>query len=185
MIWNDHSNLRGCHAFLSPSQSRWLRYDMDKLKQVYLNMQAKERGTQLHELASQLIEFGIGLPKNHKTLNMFVNDAIGYGMESERVLYYSANCFGTADAISYSEKFKRVRIHDLKTGLIPAKMDQLLVYTALFCLEYNKKPEDLEIILRIYQFDDILEDRPDPEDVKQTIDQIIISDKVLNELGGQ
>lgn len=185
MIWNDHSDLRGCHAFLSPSQSRWLRYDMEKLEQVYLNMQAKERGTKIHELASQLIEFSIGLPKNHKTLNMFVNDAIGYGMESERVLYYSANCFGTADAISYSEKFKRVRIHDLKTGLIPAKMDQLAVYAALFCLEYNKKPKDLEIIMRIYQFDDILEEHPESDYIDEIINQIIISDKTLNKIGGR
>lgn len=182
MIWNEHSNLKGCHAFLSPSQYRWLNYTPEKLKTVYLNLQAKERGTKIHELASQLIEYGISLPKSRKTLNMFVNDAIGYGMKSEYVLYYSANCFGTADAITYSDRKKRLRIHDLKTGMIPAKMDQLIVYSALFCMEYDHKPENIEIVNRIYQFDEVVEEHPDPEQVQLAIDQIILLDRVLNEI---
>jgi len=62
-------------------------------------------------------------------------------MTPEQVLYYSGNCFGTADSIAFKNNL--LRIHDLKTGAVPAHMEQLFIYDALFCLEYRIHPQDL------------------------------------------
>ena len=133
-----HSEFEGQHAFLGASKYYWLNYDQDKLAEVYRNFKAKEKGTILQEFAAQCIRLGQKLPRSQKTLNMYVNDAIGYRMTPEQILFFSENCFGTADAISFNNNF--LRIHDLKTGSIPAHMEQLLIYSALFCLEYKVKP---------------------------------------------
>jgi hypothetical protein len=138
---------------------------------------AKQRGTVLHEFAAQCIRLGQKLPKNHKTLNMYVNDAIGFKMTPEQPLYYSENCFGTADAISFKNGI--LRIHDLKTGVIPAHIEQLEVYAALFCLEYREKPSDIHIELRLYQNDEVLIHEPTSEEIVPIIDKIISFDKML------
>ena len=111
---------------------------------------------------------------------MFVNDAIGYKMTPEQPLYYSENCYGTADVISYRNGL--LRIHDLKTGKIPAHMEQLEIYAALFCLEYKINPSDLKMELRIYQSDTILYHNPTVEDIAPIIDRIISFDKVINNI---
>ena len=111
---------------------------------------------------------------------MYVNDAIGFKMTPEQPLFYSENCFGTADAISFRKN--HLQIHDLKTGVIPAHMEQLLIYTALFCLEYQMKASDITIELRIYQANDILVCVPTAEDVVQVIDKIVTFDKVINKI---
>ena len=118
MTFNDHSRLRGQHAFLSASKYSWINYDPDKLAVVYTNFMATQKGTELHEFAAKCIELGQKLPRSKKTLNNYVNDAIGFRMTPEQVLYYSDNCFGTADAICFRDDI--LRIHDLKTGAIPA-----------------------------------------------------------------
>ena len=118
MTFNDHSRLRGQHAFLSASKYSWINYDHDKLAVVYTNFMATQKGTELHEFAAKCIELGQKLPRSKKTLNNYVNDAIGFRMTPEQVLYYSDNCFGTADAICFRDDI--LRIHDLKTGAIPA-----------------------------------------------------------------
>ena len=133
MNWRDHSRLTGKHALLGASNYHWLNYDADRLTSAVLNYQAKERGTRLHAFAAECIDLKQKLPKNKKTLNTYVNDAIGFRMDTEQVLYYSDNCYGTADAISFNDGF--LRIHDLKTGAVPAHMEQLFIYAALFCLE--------------------------------------------------
>lgn len=182
MNFNKHLNLEGRHAFLGASKYSWLNYDSEKLCESYRNMMAKYRGTQLHDFASQCIKLGQKLPANRKTLNMFVNDAIGYRMSSEQVLYFSDNCFGTADAIGYKEKNKKLRIHDLKTGNTPASMKQLYIYAALFCLEYAMDPHQLDIELRIYQFDDIDICVPETVDILHTMQKIREFDLLLIEL---
>ena len=179
MNFNKHSNLEGRHAFLSASQYHWLRYDKDKLAATFMNTLAKQRGTKLHSIAADLISEGIKLPRSKQTLNMYVNDAIGYKMTPEQILYYSDNCFGTADAISFRNKF--LRIHDLKTGDIPAHMEQLYIYAALFCLEYRIKPSKIGIELRIYQNDEVIIFEPDTKDIKSICDKIVDFDKVLTE----
>lgn len=180
MNFNKHSEFEGLHAFLSASSYHWLNYSEDKLIATYRNMQAKQKGTELHEFAAQCIRLGQKLPKSKKTLNMFVNDAIGFKMTPEQILFYSENCFGTADAISFRDNF--LRIHDLKTGSTPAKMEQLMIYAALFCLEYRIKPADIQVELRIYQADEILYFEPTAEELIQVINAIISSDKIITNL---
>lgn len=180
MNFNKHSNLIGQHAFLGASNYHWLNYDQEKLQTVYTNMQMVQRGTRLHSLAKELIELGVKLPKTKATLNMYVNDAIGYRMTPEQVLYFSENCFGTADAISF--KSGLLRIHDYKSGTTPASMKQLEIYNALFCLEYGYKPFDIQSELRIYQANEILVEEPDPENIAYIMDKIITFDKYINKL---
>lgn len=178
MNFNEHSNLKGTHAFLSASQYHWLNYDRDKLITVYRNMQNKARGIELHDFAARAIELGIKLQKSKKTLNQYVNDAIGFRMTPEQVLYYSDNCYGTADAISF--RANELRIHDLKTGESATSFCQLEIYAALFCLEYSVKPETLnDIILRIYQSSDIREEHPDPQVIRGVMNKIIECDEII------
>lgn len=178
MNFNEHYGLIGKHAFLSPSQYHWVNYDEDKLKERYLAMTAKERGIELHALAETCIRLGIKLARNKNTLNQFVNDAIGFKMTPEQPLYYSDNCFGTADAISFRKNF--LRIHDLKTGAIPASMTQLMVYASLFCLEYGYSPEEIDMELRIYQSNDVIVEIPEPEDISEIMHIIVAHDRILS-----
>lgn len=180
MRFNEHSELNGLHAFLSPSQYHWIRYSDEKLEERYANYQAKVQGTILHEFAAQAITLGVKLRGDRTTLAMYVNDAIGYKMTPEQPLYYSDNCFGTADAISFRRNL--LRIHDLKTGAIPASMSQLEVYMALFCLEYGKKPDEFDSELRIYQANEVLVHTPDPAYILELIDLIVRFDKKIEEM---
>ncbi len=183
MNFNKHSNFNGLHAFLGASKYHWINYDENKVAESYSKFLATQKGTVLHEFAAQCITLGQKLPKSHKTLNMYVNDAIGYKMTPEQILYFSENCFGTADAISFRNGL--LRIHDLKTGVIPAHMEQLEIYVALFCLEYKIKPMDIEMELRLYQNDEILYHKPTAPDIVPIIDKIITFDKIINKIKEQ
>lgn len=180
MIFNKHSTLEGLHAPFSASQNSWLRYDDDKAVDVYLNKKASEMGTRLHAWAKETIDLGIKQPKSKKTIYAYVNDAIGFKMDTEVILFYSERFFGTADAISFRNGF--LRIHDLKTGKIPAHMEQLMIYAALFCLEYKVKPGEIEMELRIYQNDQILYHNPTAEDILPIMDKIIHLNKLLEKV---
>lgn len=182
MKFNKHYELEGAHSFLSPSGYHWLNYSPEKLVAVRNNKLAVEKGTELHAIAESLIKNKIKLPKSSKTLNAYVNDAIGYGMSPEVVLYYSRHCFGTADAILFDEKKSFLRIHDLKTGTTPAHMEQLEIYTALFCLEYGVRPSDIEIELRIYQFDEKQILTPTAADIVPKMDIIMSHSALLDQL---
>lgn len=175
-----HSNLEGKHAFLGASNYHWLGYDEEKLITSFTRAQAVKRGSELHEYAEKAIRLKEKQIDDERTIHAYINDAIDYAMTPEQILYYSSNCFGTADAISFRKN--KLRIHDLKTGVTPAKMDQLLIYEALFCLEYRIKPADIEAELRIYQNDDILVFNPDLEDIVPIMDKIVTFDKIINEL---
>lgn len=179
MKFNDHHKLEGKHAIFSASQPAWLRYDDEKLITVFNNLKAKEQGTKLHAWAKDTIDLGIKQPKSKKTIYNYVNDAIGFGMDTEVVLYYSERFFGTADAICFRNN--TLRIHDLKTGKGPVHLEQLMVYAALFCLEYKIKPESIDIELRIYQNDDILIHNPDYEEIREIMDLIVRFDKLLQQ----
>ena len=185
MKWNDHSYdvKDGDHAFLSASNYHWLNYDEDKIADRYRTyLSAQVLGTRLHALACEHILLGIKMPKSKTTLNMYVNDAIGFRMTPEQVLYFSPNCYGTADAIGFKEKESFLRIHDLKTGVTPASIHQLEIYASLFCLEYRIKPGDINMELRIYQNDDILVSNPTAEDILPIMDKIITFDKVIESI---
>jgi len=181
--FNKHSNLEGQHAFLGASKYHWINYNEAKLIESYTNYMAAQRGTILHEFAAQCIRFRQKLPKSKKTLNMYVNDAIGFRMTPEQPLYYSENCFGTADAICFRDN--TLRIHDFKSGVTPARMEQLEIYAALFCLEYKVNPSNIDIELRIYQSDEILYHKPTAEDISSIMDKIITFDKIINKIKEQ
>lgn len=183
MNFNKHSMLEGQHAFLGASKYHWINYDDEKIATAYKNHLATLKGTQLHEFAAQCIRLGQKLPRSEKTLNMYVNDAIGYKMIPEQILVYSENCFGTADAILFRNNF--LRIHDLKTGVIPAHMEQLTIYAALFCLEYHIKPGEIETELRIYQNNDIQIANPTAEDILPVMDRIIKADGIIKKIKEQ
>ena len=178
MIFNKHSALVGQHAFLSASKYHWVGYDDDKLERVYVAAMAAQRGSELHALAHDLIRLGVKLGRSPKTLNMYVNDAIGYRMTPEQPLFYSTNCYGTVDAISFRKN--KLRIHDLKTGATQTSEHQLEVYAALFCLEYRYKPFDIEIELRIYQNDEIRIYEGDPDTITHIMEKIKSFDKRIS-----
>lgn len=204
MIFNQHSDLEGQHAFLSASKYSWLNYDQQKLEEAYRRQYATTIGTILHDLAHRCIENKVKLNKSDRhlvlltlldnnvpqglidandileTLAPFVNDAIGFRMESEQVLYYSDNAFGTADCISFKNNV--LRIHDYKSGITPVHMDQLYIYAALFCLEYVVKPENIKIELRIYQSGEVLCEEPEPEVIRAIMNKIVDSDRFLRKL---
>jgi hypothetical protein len=177
--FNKHLNLRGEHAFLSPSSYHWINYTPDRLAERWTAQQASAYGVAQHIYAQEQIEAG-RLSEFSGTLGMYINDCIRYRMVTEQVLYYSEHCFGTADAISF--RYKKLRIADLKTGLVKGSVHQLEVYAALFCLEYDKDPFDINIELRIYQDDEVLVFDADPEDIMFIMEKIQEFDKQINYL---
>lgn len=177
MRFNKHLSLEGKHAFLSPSTYHWLRYSDEKMVEVWKKAQAKERGTRLHALAAECILMGVKLPDKQETLAMYVNDGINYKMIPEQPLYFSDFCYGTADTISFRKG--ELRIHDLKTGVTPASMEQLEIYAALFCMEYQQKPADIMIELRIYQNNEVIVFNPTVADIVPIMDRIAYFDKLL------
>lgn len=177
MNFKKHSDLVGQHAFLGASKYHWLNYNEDKIAEAFSAHMAAQRGTELHDFAAQCIRLGQRLPKSKATLNMYVNDAIGFKMTPEQPLFYSYNCFGTADTISFRNNL--LRIHDYKSGVTPAKMEQLYIYGALFCLEYDVKPGNISMEFRIYQSDQILYSEPTAEIIAPIMDKIITFDKII------
>lgn len=168
---NQHSHLAGAHSTLSASQNAWTNYDLEKMEVSYRAKLATQRGQELHEFAASCIRLGQRLEDTSQTLNMYVNDAIGFRMIPEYVLYYSMDAFATADAITDRNRF--LRIHDLKTGLTEATVRQLEVYAAYYCLEYREDPFKLEgMEFRIYQSDDIKIFEGDPHTVTQIMETI-------------
>lgn len=208
MIFNRHSELEGRHAILSASSWRWLNdEDTDSLTKRICSQYATEIGTILHAVAYKHIKHRIKINKYDKknvmlellskgipgfvidSINfdamfenfmIYVNDGIGFKMEPEVVLRYSNNFFGTADTITYLEDSRFLRIHDYKSGVTPAHMEQLKIYAALFCLEYRTKPSFLSgIELRIYQNNEVIFHNPEPEEISIVIDKIVTFDKFL------
>ena len=180
MRFNQHSQLAGKHAVLSASKSSWVNYDEDKMDRVFHSTMAAQRGTDLHDLANNLIRLGVKLPQTKTTMNLYVNDAIGFRMTPEQTLFYSVNCFGTADAVSFRKN--KLRIHDLKTGTLKTGERQLEVYAALFCLEYDFTPHDIKIELRIYQTDEARIYEADPNAISYIMDKIRIFDRRINQI---
>lgn len=180
MLFNQHSGLVGKHAFLSPSNYHWLNYDDQKLEARYHTVMAAQRGSDIHALAHEAIRLGIKLSKSNQALSTYVNDAIGYKMLCEQILFYSDNCFGTADTISFRRN--KLRIHDLKTGVISSSEKQLEVYAAIFCLEYGVSPFDIDIELRIYQRDEIRIFDPPPELIASIMDRIVDFDQHIESI---
>lgn len=203
MQWNDHHQLEGKHAFLGASNFHWINWNDETFENRYYGQFSTQIGTAIHALAhdcivsrtkltkhdTHLIDITLYhayIPKDAYDPNLilnnlmpFVNDALGFHMSSEILLYYNAYCFGTSDAISFDEKNKILRIHDLKTGTTPTHMEQLLIYAALFCLEYHKNPHQFKTELRIYQNFDVLIANPEPEEIEHYMDLIQNRSKLI------
>jgi hypothetical protein len=186
MRFKPHYDLEGRHAFMAPSNYHWVNYDEDKMDKTFYTAQAARLGDRKHALAAELIALRTKLPAIQKTMNLYVNDAIGYKMTPEQMLYYSDNCFGTADAISFRQDPEtsvwKLRIHDLKTGSTRTSMKQLEIYACLFCLEYDFDPALIEIELRIYKSDDVEIYIPDLDDLMHIIDRIKVFDRRIEEI---
>lgn len=186
MIWNDHSKIKGTHAFLGASNFTWLADDKEKLRKRYINFLAKQRGTDLHALAAEMIRLRKNCPETSMSFDQYVNDAIAYGMDPEVPLFYSDNAFGTADAITYDEKTKTLRIHDLKTGKTPVHMEQLYCYAALFCLEYHMKPTTITIETRLYYNDEPpIVANPSADLIYEIMEKYMTGDKIIKEVKGE
>ncbi|MBR1703119.1 MAG: DUF2800 domain-containing protein [Lachnospiraceae bacterium] len=206
MIFNKHSNLEGKHALLGASRWQWINDDEDGLVKRMRSMYAPDIGTILHAVAAKRIKHRFRLSKADKksvllelidsgiprvvinaldfdamyeNLMAYVNDAITFKMIPEQLLYYSDYCFGTADAISFSEKEHFLRIHDYKSGTLPVHMEQLMVYEALFCHEYHFKPYEIQSELRIYKGNEVLYHKPTPDQIAPIMDQMVTQTKFL------
>ena len=183
MKFNSHFDLEGKHAELGASKYSWLGYSDEKMRATYVNEKRREEGTELHAMASSLIKKRMKMPKLQKAFNKFVNDAIGFNMHSEVVLFYSYKIFGTADAISFRNG--ELRIHDLKTGVTHPSFKQLSIYAALFCLEYDIDPFKIVIVERLYQNSDFTEFLPTPEEIAEIMDKIEHMDNIVKELDSE
>ena len=210
MNFRRHSELEGKHAILSASSWRWINDDIESLTKRICSQYLSAIGTILHDVARKHIKHRIKLNKYDKknvmlelveqgvpamvidTINFdsmyenlmrYVNDCVAFKMTPEVVLRFSNNFFGTADAIKYDEETRFLRIHDYKSGTTPAHMEQLIIYVALFCLEYAIKPTSLSgCELRIYQAPEPMICEPTPEDISQVIDRIITFDNFMNKM---
>lgn len=197
MQWNNHKELEGKHAFMGASNYHWTNYDDRTFEARYYSQFSQTIGTVVHKIAHDcivsrtklnkhdihLIELTLWqafIPKDAydpgiilENLMAFVNDAIGFHMSSEILLFYNMFCFGTTDAIGYYERERVLRIHDLKNGSTPADMRQLYIYAALFCLEYKVDPKKLNLIeCRLYQNMEVLIDQPSGDTIREYMDKI-------------
>lgn len=209
MQFNKHPYLEGKHALLSASSWRWINDDEESLAKRICSQYSQTMGTLLHEIACKHIRYRTKMNKYDKkniilellsngipgmvistvdfdsifeNLMTYVNDGVGFKMEPEVVLSYSENMFGTADAIKFSEEEHFLRIHDYKSGTTPAHMEQLMIYAALFCLEYRVKPSTIDIELRLYQNNEVIVHNPSTDEILQIIDKIIATDKFMTNI---
>lgn len=179
MDFHDHSDLKGQHAFLGPSRISWIRYTPEKLRRVFINMQAAKEGTRKHAFASEAIALGQRLAGRKSALSRFVNESIGHGLTPDVILMYSFNCYGTADALGFRDK--TLRVHEYKSGESGSE-EQPMIYTALFCLEYDVDPYDINIIIAMYKGFEPYEFEPDPDKIVEIMRVIVEFDPILDEL---
>lgn len=141
----------------------------------------KYRRSEFESYRQVLLKAAMYLPsQSFATVKTFVNDSIGFRMASEVKLFYSDYIFGTADAIRCEDSL--LRVFDLKTGVTPAKMEQLFVYAGLYCLENKIHPADLDFETRIYQSDDVYTDTPESCLIEDIMERIVHVDNVLTKL---
>jgi len=208
--FNDHKDLEGKHALFSASGYHWLNYDKQTFINRYLSSFSAGLGTAIHELAHDCIVNRTKLTKHDvhlvdyimfknfiprecydaneilDNLIPFVNDAIGFRMSSEVVVCYNKYFFGTTDAIRYDDFEQTLRVHDLKMGKNPVKMEQLYIYCAEFCLEYNVDPRKLKkITTAIYQLGEIIEDEPPGTYIHEIMELIKDRTQLLIDLQGR
>lgn len=179
MRFNRHLRYQGAHAFLSPSGYHWVNYTPERLRERWTAAQAGAYGTMQHEFAKQEIDAG-RLSDRSDIVGLYINDCIQHKMHTEVMLFYSENCFGTADSINL--RYKLLKIFDLKTGVAPGSVHQLEVYAALFCLEYGFDPYDLKFEFRIYQDSEVQIYDGDPDDIVFIMEKIKEFDNLIEQM---
>lgn len=177
--FKEYPQLKDHHSFMSPSKYHWLRYSREKLLDAFDKHMDSALGTRWHKFADEAIKLGFEAPNNTKTINLYINACIGHRMNTEMVLFYSEFCFGSADAINFDPETGILRIFDLKMGKTKVSGEQLIVYAALFCLNYNIKPQLIEYDLRIYQNDDVHQIETSFIEIEQAIEVIKENDLIL------
>jgi hypothetical protein len=150
---------------------------------IGFRMSKKSKNDVLINLLDAGVPFGvmdyIDFDGMYDNMTRYVNDAIGYEMDPEVCLYFSENCFGHADAISYNEVKGMLRIHDLKTGAHPCDVRQLMIYAADFCLEQQISPYDISFELRIYQNNDFKQWNPSSDDINVIMNALKRNSKII------
>lgn len=165
-----------------------LCHKLTNVKSVRDNLETYLYLKYLNDVGDGVVEYGRKilneinyLPKEvFETVKTYIHDGILFKMTPEQPLVYSLYFYGTTDCISFRDNI--LRIHDLKTGSIPAHIEQLEIYAALFCLEYNIRPIDISIELRIYQNDEILHHEPTANDIVDIMELIRTRDKELSKI---
>ena len=148
---------------------------------IYCKYKYQDSKQEINEFGMKLVQNVGYLPKEvFEAVKCYVNDGIEYKMTVEQPLIFSTNVFGTADTIAFRNN--TLRIHDLKTGALPAHMEQLETYAALFCLEYGFKPSNIKTELRLYQWDGVVVKEPTVEDILPIMDRIITIGKLAKEV---
>jgi hypothetical protein len=138
-----------------------------------------------HEFGTLLLKHLHYIPgEAFLTTKQFINDSIGFRMESEKRLTVSSMIYGTADAVRYYTKENLLRVSDLKTGKRPAKIEQVFIYAALYCYEYNLKPLNTNFEARIYQNGEIFIEQPSGEDIDDILKNILHKDEVAKKFEG-
>lgn len=211
MQWKNHLEVSREHSLLSPSQPSFLNLDDEGLLNRYMKSYATEAGTILHKYAEDLIRTRFKLENNRTekkhvqfelarhyipnsvididavfpVLRAYVNDGIGFAMIPEKKLVCDpVILFGTADTICFRDN--HLRIHDLKTGTSKVKMEQLLIYAALFCIDYEVNPDEIDIDLRIYQTgqEDVICYKPTKEEMHELIHKLLYDVEYIKQIRG-
>lgn len=172
MRFKRHNAIADMHAKLSPSKYHWVRYDDDKFDRWYMSQLASQRGVEEHEYAQRAIALGIRQAESTAALNRYINDSIRWKLTPEQIFFYSVHCFGTADAAGFNEARRIFRVSDYKSGRTATSMDQLKLYSGLFCLEYDWSPLEISIEMRIYQGKTPREELADPHEIMVLMDRI-------------
>lgn len=209
-FFNKHPEIKdGSHAILAPSQKILSRQDFsqEQLDNYIRSKYATSIGTEIHKVAARMIAekqpvtkagikaiifdqlYQARIPRKLidpdqyiDTVLPYIKDAIGFDLIPEQPLVYCYPvAFGTADAIRYNPVKCELRIHDLKTGRIPASMDQLIEYAAYFFLEYGIKPGEVSTTLCIYQNGEIVTGLPKASDILPIMDRAKTLTKYLKQ----
>lgn len=206
MNFRDYSNLDGKHAVFTASQPYWLNDTDEGIIKRFRGQYTAQIGTIIHDFARKYIKHGLRLSKSDRksiiidlldsgipgsiidsldidfifeNVQEYVNDAVSFRMSPEVHLYYSDNFFGTTDAIAFDERRKKLKIFDLKTGSTPPHMEQLIIYAALFCLDYKQDPYSFDTELKIYRNCEMQTAEPEADVIKDTMERIKHFDSII------